>query len=102
MTDRFPVTGMPWYTPETYGQLLAMVEDATEFPATFEEWLARAEKELDEFQMRGIRVLRIHFDANAFSAWTREYGREANAHNYRLMIEEAVVRFLVAEGNERN
>jgi hypothetical protein len=59
-------TGIAWYTRETYRQCLAIFEDASEFPETFDQWLEIAERTERDEQRKGVRVIRVEINPKTF------------------------------------
>ena len=74
-TNGLPVRGraVAWFTRRNYLQHRAL--DPGGLPATFDEWLARAEGGL----VRATPTLRVVIDPVQFSAWCRAASREADA-----------------------
>jgi hypothetical protein len=71
--------GIPWYTRETYPDILNIMEDASTFPARFEDWLARAEATERQIENEGTAVVRAFIDPEEFSLWCRAHGLRVDA-----------------------
>lgn len=71
--------GIAWYREEDYQTLLGIFTDAELLPATYREWLRRAEKlELKE-KLAGRAVVRAYIDPHTFPDWCRERGLNVDA-----------------------
>lgn len=66
--------GIGWYTRENYPQCLALFDDANSLPATFDDWLAKAEKAEADLRRQGLRVVRVDIDPQTFPAWCKANG----------------------------
>lgn len=78
------ISGIAWYTRDTYMQCLEIFKDADELPDSFDEWLEIAVNAERDCQRRGIRVIRAEIDPETFLAWCASHGHiEANG-NARL------------------
>jgi hypothetical protein len=58
-----------WYRREEWPALLAASADAAELEATYDEWLANAEKMIPQMEAHGIHVVKIDVEVNALVRW---------------------------------
>jgi len=63
------VTGIAWYTRQTYARCLEIMEDRDVLPATYDQWRKKADAGVKHFEGRGIRVIRAEIDPEQFVAW---------------------------------
>ena len=66
--------GIGWYRPETYDRCLAIFDDASDLPDTFDEWLALAEKTERQLKSQGMKVVRVEIDPDTFPQWCTDEG----------------------------
>ena len=62
----FPVS---WYRSEDYDRARAMMDDANNFPASFEDWLQLANDQIAKFAAQGVVVEKIILDPEEFRAF---------------------------------
>ena len=67
-----PVSALPWYARGDYVALLELFSDPDLLPATYDEWLKRAERTESQLQKAGFGVVRIWIRPTAFAAWCKE------------------------------
>jgi hypothetical protein len=63
--------GMAWYKEEDYPKLRALFVDGDEFPEFYDEWLDSAEEDEQRAIARGVELVRIAVEPDAFSAWCK-------------------------------
>jgi hypothetical protein len=73
------ITGIAWYRQQDYQRLLEMFEDGHRLPATYEEWLQKADSLFKGMKNRGVAVQRVYLYPDDFAAWCRSRGLNINA-----------------------
>lgn len=63
---------VPWYRREHYARIREMMEDGHLLPATFDKWLYRAEKALEQAVNKGVIPVKAYLDPEPFVSWCRE------------------------------
>lgn len=63
------VTGVAWYTSSEWARVRATAVDQERFEASFDEWLAMAEKALADLQRAGVRAQKYPINAEQFLQW---------------------------------
>ena len=71
--------GFIWYKRENYDRLLAMFDDRDNLPATYDEWLVRAECGRKDQESKGVRVLCVDIDPDEFAAWCKAKGMKPDS-----------------------
>jgi hypothetical protein len=71
--------GVTWYRRGDYSQLLAIFEDAKELPATYDQWLGRAEHARKNLEHAGAFVVRAIIDPATFPEWCVANGHKIDA-----------------------
>lgn len=66
-------TGLPWYEPETYRSVCALMQDQDRLFGTYEEWLAAAQHTEEQLRLRGARTVRVVLDLERFPAWCAQH-----------------------------
>jgi hypothetical protein len=69
---KISVLAVPWYRREHYDRILAVMEDGHLLPASFDEWLERAEQLLKQAAHQGVIPVKAHVDPEPFVDWCRE------------------------------
>lgn len=72
-------TGISWYHRGDYEALLTIFTDSGSLPASYDEWLQRAEDLERQVQRTGSRVIRAYVDPVEFPKWCRLTGNKADA-----------------------
>jgi hypothetical protein len=72
MAATTPATALPWYARGDYAALVELFSDPDLLPATYDEWLKRAERTESQLQKAGFGVVRIWIRPTAFAAWCKE------------------------------
>ncbi len=81
---------MVWYKEAHYRPLLTLFDDTHLLPATYREWLDRAEMKKREIEAKGDRVIKIFIDPETFPEWCRKRGCRLDAEaRSQLAIEIA-------------
>lgn len=68
------MVGMAWYARADYPQVLDLMEDADQLPATYDDWLWKAEQVALGLEARGYVVVRVPIEPTAFLAWCDRNG----------------------------
>jgi hypothetical protein len=71
--------GFAWYTPQQWQRMRDTAEDADDLDATYEEWLANAERAEKEIAAQGGHLERVMVDVAELIAWLDETGRRATS-----------------------
>jgi hypothetical protein len=81
---------MVWYKEEHYPELLAIFDDAHLLPATYSDWLLRAEAKKTEVEASGDQVIKVFIDPETFPQWCKDkkLPKDANSRS-QLAIEVA-------------
>jgi hypothetical protein len=82
------VVGIPWYTRETYADVVEVMSDRRHLPATFEEWLALAERNVKNYETQGLTVKRVQMDARIFLQWCKLLSFRPDAHARSVFAEQ--------------
>lgn len=64
-----PAVGIPWYSRDDYARIKVAMEDGDRLPATFDTWLAAAERVVRELESDGQLVVKAHLYAEKFVVW---------------------------------
>jgi hypothetical protein len=67
-----PVAALPWYARGDYPALLNLLSDPDKLPATYDDWLKRAEGVERQFKKAGFGVARIWIRPVPFAAWCKK------------------------------
>ncbi len=81
--------GLPWCREEDYNAFLAILQDANDWPTTWDNFVARMEKAERSFQESGQTVRRININPRTFPIWcaSKGYRIDANAcHKFAAEI----------------
>lgn len=73
-TPKVQAYGMSWYNEADYAAARAIMTDGHVLPATYAEWLAKAEKQVSGFERDGHKVFRAIIDPKTFPDWCRSRG----------------------------
>lgn len=81
---------MVWYREEDWDTLKTLFTDAHLLPATYADWLARAEEMKTRVQADGDVVIKVFIDPVTFPVWCEKKGLNMDAEaRSRLAIEMA-------------
>ncbi len=84
------VQAMVWYKEEHWPALKELFTDGDLLPATYAEWLQRAEAMKTEAQAAGDAVIKVFIDPETFPAWCEKKGLPMNSEaRSQLAIEVA-------------
>jgi hypothetical protein len=76
--------GLSWVRRDDYSRFLEVMEDAHIFPATYDAWAEKAERQQRNLEARGFAVIRAVLDPDEFLAWCATRGMHVNAEARRL------------------
>ena len=82
--------GISWYRSETYARCLAIFDDSSDLPDTFEEWLALAEHTEAQVAQHVMKVTRVDIDPDTFPAWCTANGFAKIDKHARLAYGNAI------------
>ncbi|RYZ64052.1 MAG: hypothetical protein EOP08_09760 [Proteobacteria bacterium] len=92
--DSITAAGIPWYRRATYDRVLEVMTDSERLPETYDAWLARAERAIEQARNVGLQTLKAHLDPDQFLVWCDEHDLEPNNFARLAFVE----RVLTAEG----
>jgi hypothetical protein len=72
MAASLSVAALRWYARGDSAALLKLFSDPDKLPATYDDWLKRAEGVERQFKKAGFGVARIWSRPVAFAAWCKE------------------------------
>lgn len=72
-------TGVAWFSKEDYAELKKLFTDGDKLPATYEQWLAKAENLVENLRRDGHIVVKAHIEPKAFAEWCRSRGLNINS-----------------------
>jgi hypothetical protein len=84
--------GIGWYRPETYERCLAIFDDASKLPRTYDDWLVRAVEAEKQARDKGLRVVRVEIDPDTFPRWCADEGFTKIDEHARQVFGNIVVR----------
>jgi hypothetical protein len=82
------VVGIPWYSRESYAGVVEVMADRRHLPARFEEWLARAERNVKDYETQGLTIKRVQIDARIFLQWCKLLSFRPDAHARSVFAEQ--------------
>jgi hypothetical protein len=92
--DRQPeVQALVWYKEEHWSTLKEMFVDGDMLPASFSDWLKRAEQMKTDAEAAGDAVIKVYIDPDTFPQWCEAKGLPMNSEaRSQLAIEIAQAR----------
>ena len=63
------IVGLPWYEPESYERVCALMHDKDRLFRTYALWLAQAQRTEQQMGKDGTRTVRVTLDLVQFPAW---------------------------------
>jgi hypothetical protein len=67
-----------WYQPDQWDKVVALREDKSVMAASYDLWLAGAEKFKERSAHKGIRVIPVDINADELAAWCASQGLNIN------------------------
>ena len=84
--------GIVWYNDEqVYRKALEVFTDSQNMPATFQNWKALVERQLEEIRRIGNIAIRADFDPDTFIDWCNSRGLKANSQARTAFAEHVVL-----------
>jgi hypothetical protein len=68
------ITGVAWYKPEQWPELLASAEDRDKLNASWEEWHTQAEELVQKMKSEGLFPVRVLLDIDEIKEYCEEHG----------------------------
>ena len=93
MADPIKIAGISWYTREDYAACREIMVDKHIFPVSYDAWRKKAERQVQEWESRGFRVIHIHLDAEKFRAWCSARQLDIDAKARICFANEQALRF---------
>jgi hypothetical protein len=81
MSQQIQAVGMVWFKRENFERLMSMFEDRHKLHRTFDEWLRDSEIGRKVQEAKGVRVVCVDIDPDAFGAWCVGRGLRVNAQS---------------------
>jgi hypothetical protein len=75
--------GIPWFSPEDYDGLRAMMKDRDRLPRTHAEWLAKAEQIEETLRRDGHVPMRAVLDEKSFREFCDRFGLDVDSEGRR-------------------
>jgi len=97
-TEPITAAGMPWYARKSYPRVLEIMADADQMPASYDHWLARAERAIERARAIGLPTLKAHLDPDQFLIWCESVDL-APDNRARVAYVERVLTADVLEGH---
>jgi hypothetical protein len=82
------VTGVAWYTSSEWARVKATAVDPERFEASFDDWVAMAEKALVDLRKAGLAAQKCLISANELGNWCAEKGVENDAAGRARFVSE--------------
>ena len=96
MSNQIQAMGMPWFFEDDYASFRAVLPDRR-WHATFAEWEAAAQQNLERLQNQGIRAIKAEVRSADFIAWCRRTGRDVNTEALTAFGAEAAYRHITGD-----
>ena len=71
--------GIFWVRAEDYERFLDICTDRLNLPPTYEEWLSQVNQRLQQFEGRGLNLVKVIVDLDELIAWCRATRRKIDA-----------------------
>lgn len=84
------VIGVGWYLPQEWTLLKAFAADSDKLDATYEDWLANAEKMLSSLRSEGFRAVRVQVRVGELMAWCEQRKKAMNGEARSAFVLEKV------------
>ncbi|MBA3572165.1 MAG: hypothetical protein H0W34_09375 [Pyrinomonadaceae bacterium] len=75
---------------EHYDELRCLFSDGKNLPATYDEWLKKAQDLFDKFKREGHNVEKVYIEPDTFPAWCAERGLDVNSQARVRFANESV------------
>jgi hypothetical protein len=74
-TQRGPIIGIAWYTPEQWERLKLLADDSEALDDTYNAWLKNASGHVRGLKRQGFQVVKFPLDVDAWVAWCQKNGK---------------------------
>lgn len=96
MQNQIQAAGLPWFEADDYASFRAVLPDRR-WHASFREWEAAAQENLERIKDQGIRAIKAKVRSADFVAWCRATGRDINSEALAAFGAEAALRDIKGE-----
>lgn len=79
--------GVPWYTESAWNEMKKIAEDQENFHASFQEWLAYADRSIVLLTNINRPFIRLDIDPVSYSWWCEKNTLNKDKHSRRLYIQ---------------
>jgi hypothetical protein len=83
------VIGLPWYDPDDYARLRAMMSDPHAMAPDYESWRVSARHNEQVAKDAGLAVVRIALKPEIFAAWCSEHRLPLDSSARMQFVQEA-------------
>jgi hypothetical protein len=90
MSDGTAITGFAWYRREQWPRLHEVASDPDKLDASYDEWLAGAQRAIIQMKLAGVSVRRV--DVDVFLRWCRAEGRPVDSAARAAFVAEQLWR----------
>jgi hypothetical protein len=88
------VVGIAWFKDEaTYRRAREVFTDSGNLPASYEDWKALVERQVELIKGAGNIALRADIDPETFVSWCSSRGLEATAQSKRDFVKEVEIEY---------
>jgi hypothetical protein len=88
------IIGIAWFNDELiYRRALAIFTDSKNMPASFEDWKALVERELEEIKRAGNIAIRVDIDPETFTDWCNLHGFLADSQGRTAFVNHAELEY---------
>ncbi len=92
------IQALVWYKEEDWEPLRKLFTDSHLLPASYTDWLQRAEEMVARVEAGGDVALKVFIDPETFPAWCKEKGKEMDGNaRADLAIEVATLQSLAPQ-----
>ncbi|MDW3095001.1 MAG: hypothetical protein R8G33_04930 [Gammaproteobacteria bacterium] len=84
--EHFAVIGIPWYSERSWNKMKDISEDQDNFHASYQIWLAHADKSVVILTNRGKLFERLKIDPTSYSWWCKNQSIPRDKESRRLYI----------------
>jgi hypothetical protein len=73
------VFGVAWYDRDQWQSLRQIATDPERLEASYEDWVAMAERVIHDMEASGMLIERVPVDAERLTAWCKDEGRPVDS-----------------------
>ena len=84
------IMGLAWYRADDYVRIQSIFIDSDNLPASYQEWLSKAEAFEKKIRDSGVRVERIVIDADTFPDWCASLGCNVDTEARKRFVNQKV------------